>query len=230
MIQMIDWLRRSHRFLDRHLFYSAALSSTLSATIFAGRVALSGEYTYGFMIWNLILAWIPYGCSLWAAAVARRYPWWGLPIPTLLWLLFLPNAPYMVTDFLHLQHRPPVPAWYDSVLLTSFAWTGCYLAVASLRIMQTLVGDGLGRAASWVFVGVTLVLTGFGIYLGRFLDWNSWDLFTRPGGVLSDVLARLLNPFDYPRTYGVTILFAVFLLVFYVTFLAAHRRAAERPD
>jgi uncharacterized membrane protein len=223
-------MRRLHRFLDRYLFYPALLSSALSAAMFAGRVAVSGDDTYGFMIWNLILAWIPYLCSLWAAVVARRYPWWGLPIPALLWLLFLPNAPYMVTDFLHLHHRPPVPVWYDSILLTSFAWTGCYLAVASLRIMQALVDNHLGQRASWAFVGVTLVLTGFGIYLGRFLDWNSWDLFTRPGGVLSDVLPRLLNPLDHPRTYGVTILFAAFLFVFYVTFVAAHRRAAQRAD
>jgi len=219
------WLRRAYRFLDRHLFYSALLSSGLSVAIFAGRVRLSGEYTYGFMIWNLILAWVPYVCSLWATFVERRYPWWGLLIPGFAWLVFLPNAPYMVTDFLHLSHRPPIPVWFDSVMLTSFAWTGCFLAVISLRAMQSIVEARVGRALGWLFALGALFLSGLGIYLGRALNWNSWDIILNPHGVLTDVLAPLLNPLGNMRALGMMFSFAAFLSVFYVAFLSAHKRS-----
>lgn len=221
---LLEFASRLHGFLAGHLFYSLALFSALSVALFVGRTELSGNYTYAFMLWNLILAWLPYLFSLWAMVSDRRYGRWAVFIPGLLWLLFFPNAPYMITDLVHLQPRAPMPMWYDLVLLTAFAWTGCLLAVASLSIMQSLVRRQLGRATSWLFVFATLGLTGLGIYLGRFLNWNSWDVFTRPFAVLSDVLIRLLNPLDYIGAYGVMLLFAGFLLVIYVAFLSFGNR------
>lgn len=220
-----EWLRRLHDFLDSHHFYAVLLSSGLSVAIFAARVGSSGEYTYGFMIWNLILAWVPYLCSLWAAFVERRYPWWGLLMPGFAWLVFLPNAPYMVTDFLHLSHRPPIPVWYDSVMLTSFAWTGCFLAITSLRTIQSIVEARVGQVLGWLFVIGALSLSGLGIYLGRALNWNSWDIFLNPGGVLADVLTPLLNPLSNMRALGMMFSYAAFLLVFYVAFLSVYRRS-----
>jgi uncharacterized membrane protein len=172
----------------------------------------------------LALAWLPYLFSLLAVGANRRYPWWGVLLPGFAWLLFFPNAPYMITDLVHLQPRAPIPVWYDGVLLTAFAWTGCLLAVASLEAIHSLVRQRLGRAFSWLFVFVTLGLTGLGVYLGRFLGWNSWDLFTNPRAILADVLARVLNPLDHIGAYGVTIVFAVFLLVFYLAFVSAQHR------
>ena len=224
MSRLSNRLRQAHAFLADHTLYPIALSSALALGVFAGRVYLTRDGTYGFMVWNLILACIPYLCSLWAAALQRRYPWWGLLIPGAVWLLFFPNAPYLVTDLMHLQARWPVPLWYDIVLFATFAWTGCFLAVASLRTMQSLVAHYVGRLASWAFVMVTLGLTGFGIYLGRYLNWNSWDLLTQPRSVLADVVARIANPLDHLGAYGVTFLFAAFLFVCYVTFVSARRR------
>ena len=224
MNNAIIYLRRAHRFLASHLFYPVLLSSAVAVGMFAGRAYLSGNYTYVFLVWNLILAWIPFLCSLWAAGLQRRYPGWALPIPGLAWLIFFPNAPYLVTDFLHLQPRWPVPLWYDMIMLTTFAWTGCFLAVVSLNTMQMLVKSYFGRVLSWLFVAVTLGLTGFGIYLGRFLNWNSWDLLLQPRNVLADVIIRLINPLDHLGTFGVTFFFAAFLFVCYLTFISAQNR------
>ena len=225
MTRLRDHLRRLHRFLGRNAFYAVSLSSTWSIGIFAGRIIFSGNVSYGFMVWNLILAWLPYVFSLTAALFDRRYrSGWALLIPGLLWLLFFPNGPYMITDLIHLEPRAPVPVWYDLILLITFAWTGCWLAVASLDTMQSIIRVRLGRAMSWLFVAVTLGLTGLGVYLGRFLNWNSWDVFLQPGDVFADILTRLAHPLDHLGAYGVTILFAAFLFVFYLAFVSGRAR------
>jgi uncharacterized membrane protein len=215
-------LVRVHHFLARHGLYPILLSTLLAGGLFVTRVYLSQSWTFRFLVWNLFLAWIPYCSSLWAAHLHQRYPdrWWYLIAPGMLWLIFFPNAPYIVTDFQHLYHRIPIPLWYDIGLLTTFAWTGLYLAVFSLRSMQAIVRSFVGTVASWFFVLGVLGLTGLGVYVGRFLRWNSWDLLIRPREVLADVAMHLLNPLANPGVLGVTILFAGFMLVCYLTLVA----------
>ena len=171
------------------------------------------------MVWNLFLAWIPYWSSFGAAYFYTRYPrfWWLLPLPGLVWLAFFPNAPYLMTDYLHLQPRSGVPYWYDIALISAFAWSGLFLAVFSLRSMQTVVKNLAGSFVSWLFVAGVIGLSGLGVYVGRFLRWNSWDLLFHPEAILSDILTRLANPLHHPGTFGVTLIFALFLLVCYLT-------------
>jgi uncharacterized membrane protein len=149
----------------------------------------------------------------------------ALLLPGLLWLLFFPNAPYLVTDLIHLRGYPPVPLWYDIGMLISFAWAGCFLAVASLYIMHQIIRDFAGRAMSWLIVMGMIGLCGLGIYMGRFLRWNSWDVFLYPTEVLSDIAHRLAHPFSNLQTYGVTLMFAAFLFVCYWTFISLKQRA-----
>jgi uncharacterized membrane protein len=231
---MLVWfhrLRRFHHFLAHQALYPLVFSSLLAVGLFAGRVylALSSAQPYTShplmyinLVWNLFLAWVPYLASLWAAGLYQRHPrrWPNLLIPGAVWLVFFPNAPYIVTDFMYLEVRPPIPIWYDVVLLSVFAWTGLFLAIFSLRTMQTLVRSFLGSLASWLFVLGSLGLGGLGIYMGRYLRWNSWDLFFQPRDVLADVAVQLANPWDYPRMLGVTLIFAAFLLVCYLTLAA----------
>jgi uncharacterized membrane protein len=183
----------------------------------------SGDYVG--LAWNLILAWIPYLSSLWAEHLHQRYPrrWWYLIVPGALWLAFVPNALYLVTDFLHLRERAFVPLWYDLGMLALFALTGLFLAVFSLRIMQRLVQRFIGRLFAWLFVLIVIGLSGLGVYLGRFLRWNSWDLVLHPRLVFSDMAVRLANPLDNLQTYGFVFLFAAILLVCYLTFASRER-------
>ncbi|MGC9399488.1 MAG: DUF1361 domain-containing protein [Anaerolineae bacterium] len=210
--------RRLHAALLRYGGYPMLLATGLSTLLFAGRVYLSRTWVFAFLLWNLFLAWVPYLGSLLAVWLHHRIPrhWGLLLLPGLVTVAFFPNAPYIVTDFLHLVERPPVPLWYDIGLLTSFALTGLYLATYALRILQTVVTAWVGRVLGWGFVVVVVALSGMGIYVGRFLRWNSWDLLTRPRAVFYDLAIRLRYPWRYPGTYGVTLLFAGLLLVFYL--------------
>ena len=224
-------LHQLHRFLVSQSLYPIVLSSLLTCGIFAGRVYLSRSFTYRFMVWNLFLAWVPYLCSLVIAYLCRRQTrrWWYLVIPAGLWLMFFPNAPYLLIDLghLNLRTRPPIPAWYDLGMFIAFAWTGCFLAIVSLRVMQTLVKAQTGWLASWAFVIATLGLSGPGIYMGRFLGWNSWDLILHPGSILADVSAWLVNPRGHMQMYGFTVLFTAVLLVCYLTFTSLQHH--EQP-
>lgn len=220
---MWNQLIQFHRFLVNQFFYPLVLSTLLSLVIYAGRVVQSHSiYTYGNLLWNLYLAWLPYIFSFFAAILNRLFPraWWLLIVPGVLWLIFFPNAPYIVTDFLHLESRPYVPLWYDTLLLASFSLTGLFLTIASLRTMQLLVQSYLGKIMSWIFVGVALGLSGLGMYLGRFDRWNSWDVFIHPRTIVNDLIDRLANPFDNLRFFVFTILFTALLFVLYLMFIS----------
>jgi uncharacterized membrane protein len=219
---MIDLLRRpgaAHLFLAQRSFYPLALASALACGLLLSRVWMFRSPRYGFLLWNLLLAWVPYLCSLWAASLRRRpSAHWRLLLPATLWLAFLPNAPYLLTDLMHLGWADPPGWWYDVGLLVSFAWAGCFLAVASLRIMQRLVDQLAGRLAGRLLVAAAALLCGLGVYLGRFLRWNSWDLLLNPRAVLADVAVMLADPLAHPRTLGVTLMFGALTLVCYLTF------------
>jgi uncharacterized membrane protein len=219
-------MRTVYGFMLRHSLCPLALSSLLACGIWVGRVVRSHSLTGGGLIWNLFLAWAPYLCSLWVAYLHRRHQgqWWRLLIPSALWLIFFPNAPYIITDLWHLRERPPIPMWYDIGFFVSFAWTGCLLGIASLRAMQCVVQSFLGRVMSWLFAIGVLGLSGFGIYLGRFLGWNSWDLIVNPGAVLSDMAAWLLHPRTHLQAYVFALLFAAILFVFYLTFTSVQQQ------
>lgn len=233
---MSGWLKRLsdlHHFCVEQLVYPLVLSSLLAIGFYETRVMLSQRNTFSFLMWNLFLAWIPYVFSIAVVIIHRWRPraWWLLILPGLLWLLFLPNAPYVVTDLWHLDNRPPVPYWYDIGFLVTFAWTGLFLCVVSLRQMQSIIHEYAGSLLSWVFALGTIGLSGLGIYLGRFQQMNSWDLITHPRSTLLDIAAQLAHPLSYPSVLGVTFVFASLLLVCYLTFVAIeHRQLAYREN
>jgi uncharacterized membrane protein len=219
-------LRAVHDFLVDQALYPIVLSTLLTAGLFISRAFLNRGWGYYFLPWNLFLAWIPYLSSLIVAILHRRYPrrWTYLLLPGLLWLAFFPNAPYLITDFVHLGRRFPIPIWYDIVLLVTAAWTGLSLAIFSLRAMQSVVKAYFGLMMSWLFAFLSLGLSGLGIYLGRFLRWNSWDLVINPGQVLADVAFLLSRPLENFKALGFITLVAAFMFVCYLTLTVIPRQ------
>jgi uncharacterized membrane protein len=193
------------------------LASLFCVGLVVLRAIESGDSKFGGLIWNLFLAWVPF-----AVAVAVYDGWRRRRAPgTLfvlgaLWLLFFPNAPYIVTDFVHLERTADAPYWYDAVTVSAFAWTGVLLGFASLFLMQTVVRQWRGVVAGWVFAGVALALGSLGIYLGRFLRLNSWDALEHPSVLPRIAHAVARDPFRYGEAIGVTVLFTVALGFAYV--------------
>lgn len=215
---------------DRRL---AILGSLLGLTLLvyamvAVRVVYSGSPHYGALIWNLFLAWIPFVLALVVYDGFRRG---ASRVPLLvggaLWLLFFPNAPYLLTDFIHLGEGP-APLWYDALMLSAFAWTGLLLGFASLALVQAIVRRRFGARAGWLSVVAALGLAGVGVYLGRFVRFNSWDALLHPIRVV-DVLADQVA--EVPgRTAGAVVALVAFLLVGYLVVHGFTTLALDRDD
>jgi uncharacterized membrane protein len=188
----------------------------LSIGLMISRVYFTDSLRFYFLAWNLFLAWIPWWISAWL--VRRDRKTWVIIVGFGFWLLFFPNSPYILTDLFHLRPRNGVPQWYDLTLIISFAWTGLLLGLDSLRHIQTYLFDRWGKMWSAVSTLAILFLTSYGIYLGRFQRWNSWDLFTRPGSLIADVVDPLFAPTENIGATGFTFFFGLFLVLAYFTF------------
>ena len=187
------------------------------------RMIYSHNSQYSWLVWNLFLAWLPAGSALLAYNLHKHHSkLTGLLVLACAigWFLFFPNAPYLVTDMIHLRARADVPFWYDLVLLLAFAWTGLFLGLVSLMLMQEIVRWRAGTSISWLFVLVMLGLSSFGIYLGRFLRWNSWDVLSNPLSLFIDVARQVRHPVTHMQTVAFSALFAFFLLAMYLTLTA----------
>ncbi len=140
------------------------------------------------------------------------------------WLAFFPNAPYILTDLFHLNVSSSMPVWFDLVLILAFAWTGLLFGFLSLWDLEKLMATKVQKR--WVpFISVGLLfLSSFGIYLGRYLRWNSWDLLNRPGSIIQDVGERVIYPLEHTRTWGVTFFMGILLVLMYISFRLVYSR------
>lgn len=193
--------------------------TALVVAMVAVRTVYSGNSFYQSLVWNLFLAWIPFVVALRVYDAHRRgasrFPLW---LGGVVWLVFFPNAPYIITDFKWLNTWTGAPIWFDVVLVSAAAWCGLLLGFMSLYLMQAVVRRAVGTVNAWLFVLAVLVLSSFGIYLGRFLRWNSWDVVTRPDVLAAELWPQLVNPLEYPKTIAVTGLFTAFLAATYLVF------------
>jgi uncharacterized membrane protein len=200
------------------------LASALGVGLVVLRFAWTGELRYANLVWNLVLAWVPLVLALVVYDRARRGArGLSLVVPAAIWLAFLPNAPYLLTDFMLLRDIHGMPVWFDVALLTTFAWTGLLLGFVSVYLVQRATGRLLGSAAGWSTAVAALGLSGLGIYLGRYLRWNSWDLLVQPGSVAGDVLEQLASP----RLVGMSLVMATFLVVAYAMLYAVLEAALD---
>ncbi len=130
------------------------------------------------------------------------------------WLIFFPNAPYVLTDFIHLSYGSFRHFWLDAMTITWFAVASLLSAIISLNDISLLLGTAWKKQNTSLAILAISLLSGFGIYLGRYLRFNSWDVLHNPGSLINEMTDRVINPFDHPRTWMVTVGFG--LLMFFV--------------
>ena len=201
------------------LLLIAGLSVLFSFAVLGFRLFYTGSAGYSFLVWNLFLAAVPLVLSTLLTtvkALERSLP--ALLATLATWLLFFPNAPYIFTDLLHLRYSSGTPLWFDLILIASFSWCGLLLGFISLADVQELLRRRLGPWVAAAGAAAALIASAFGIYLGRFLRWNSWDLLSQPTRLARDVAERVLNPLSDPKAVAVTLLLSVLLSLWYLTF------------
>lgn len=206
------------------------VGSLVAAGLQNVRADRTGAPVFAFLFWNLFLAWVPYLLALALLSLDRaRAPGWLLALPGIVWLLFLPNAPYILTDFVHLGAVPGAPLWFDALLIGAFAATGLLLGLASVLLVHHVVAERLGATAGWVLAIGTLALSSIGIYLGRFPRFNSWDVITNPQGLVQVVLYRLADPFGNPFLLTFAATMTAGLVASYLVTWAVGQAVVNRP-
>ncbi len=152
-----------------------------------------------------------------------------IPVFAFLWLIFFPNAPYILTDLQHLsQESHIVPVWYDVILLVWFSWTGMLLGIVSLNLMQEIIKREFGRLLGWIFVVVVAGLSSVGVYMGRFIRLNSWDILQNPSQTASNVWDWLSDP--SLRSLGFIGLYTLFFIFVYLTLYSFGHILQEQRD
>ncbi|HSX05938.1 MAG TPA: DUF1361 domain-containing protein [Candidatus Saccharimonadales bacterium] len=192
--------------------------TVVSGCLFVVGALTNHSLQFNYLVQNLFLAWLPLvfaGLLLRSLPVQRWSDWWPLSL-TLLWLIFLPNSFYMVSDFVHIQDVPRHNLLYDVVMFTSFIFTAALVGFCSLYLVHTELRKRLSLRSSSLLIAAVLLLCSFAIYLGRDLRWNSWDVLVNPAGILFDVSDHLLHPLQHFAMFSMTLSFFVLLGSLYV--------------
>lgn len=205
---------------ERRFVTSIGLLSLLCLGLFAFRVVSSGSWHYIFIPENLALAWVSLIVAWWLRLRLATTAWrsWTNGLLTFVWLIFLPNSWYVLTDLVHLYPSGEISQLYDIALIGSLVLCGFFLGFSSLYLVHQEMIKRLSAARAAVLVEVIILLSSFGIYLGRILRWSSWDILTNPGGIILNITDRILDPFHHLSSFSVTLLFFITLSVMYLSF------------
>jgi uncharacterized membrane protein len=209
-------------------------SSIVSATLYLAGVWGIHEHDFAYMLWNLFLAWLALATTLFLERTLQRTHWssWYALGVTLVWVLFLPNTFYMITDFIHVQELARAEVLGGIFMFTSFIFNGVLLGIISVSIVHRELLKRVSDRSAWFTIGLVLLLCSFAMYIGRVLRWNSWDILINPSSLLFDVTDRLLNAADHPRMFATTLSFfalisSVYLVVWYMVRAARAQREAS---
>lgn len=220
---MLKMLKESNR-LHETVFMAISVIFCLGISIF--RCIYTESRKFFFLNWNLFLAFIPWALtSLAAIKPVIQKSKIRIAVLLVVWLLFFPNAPYILTDLLYLRFRFTMPLWYDLLLILSFAWTGLLFGFLSLWDIEQILNKHLKPVFITLLSTVFLFIGSFGIYVGRYLRWNSWDILTDPLELMYDISDRVANPFKHPGTWGMTLFMGLFLNMLYWSFRLIQKRS-----
>lgn len=220
------------------VFFLLNVACAVCVGLVLARVAYSDSTRHTGLLWNLFLVWIPFILS-YAAHIGswrRSTLLLLIPILSIFWFIFFPNAPYMLTDLQDLARRAvDAPLWYDVIILVWCSWTAMLLGIVSLFLMQDIIHRTINRIAGWLFVLVISSLSSFGMYIGRFVRLNSWDILLDPAETAMTILGLVVDPSR--RIAVFTFLYTFFFLFVYVLLYSFSHfvhdqdiKAGETPD
>ncbi len=171
------------------------------------RVKLTTSIYLMFLIWNLFLAIIPYIITGYIKTKNSKLSKLKFGIISFIWLLFLPNSFYIITDFVHLTFSKSYTFWYDLVLISSYSILGFVLGITSMQDFESILDSKINSQKSSILLFIISLLSGFGIYLGRILRYNSWDILKNPMNLFLD----LFQIFISIESLNFSILFGCFI-------------------
>ncbi|MEL0456936.1 DUF1361 domain-containing protein [Flavobacteriaceae bacterium SZ-1-7] len=199
--------------INRYKIISILITTTgFSIVLLVIRMKLTHSFFYLFLVWNLFLAVIPFTITSYLSSLPKLNKV-KLAIWFCVWLLFLPNAPYIITDLLHIKISRTSFLWLDILVVTSFALNGMLLFYLSVLEMKKILQPIIKKSALNLWQATLLFLMGFGVYLGRFLRYNSWEILSNPKYLFNDIISIALKPLANKEAWLFTLLFGTFLWV-----------------
>ena len=186
--------------------------------LIACRMYITRELLFIFLVWNLFLAWIPFYVSALLQLFKQKRRVSYLLLIT--WLLFFPNSLYIITDLIHVGRGSDFPRWFDAILIFSAAVLGLLMAFISLYRVEQFLETKMKQRVVHALMIFILFLGSFGVYLGRFLRWNSWDVLHQPHRLFVSIGERILYPVEYWYAWGIT---AMFTVLFYLIYFSAKK-------
>jgi uncharacterized membrane protein len=195
-----------------------ALLSAAAIFLFICRQLATQSLTGLFWIWNLFLAWIPLWVVLWLRDRVQKKAIGKISLATgiILWLFFFPNAPYIITDLIHLKESPSSLIWYDALMGFTFAMSGLFTGMYSVLWVHRIIFNTWGQIMAFIVIPFCLLLSGYGIYLGRFGRWNSWDVVSDPLALCKYVLRSVRNPLAIQTTLAFSFVMLLTYAIFYL--------------
>lgn len=183
------------------------------------RILYSDTFHFIFLNWNLFLAFVPWFLTS-ILIIKPKFQKFKILIfiVLLVWLLFFPNSPYILTDLFHLKHQSSMPIWFDLILILSFAWTGLLFGFFSLMDIEMILGKFFKKKIIILISILFLFIGSFGVYIGRYLRWNSWDILKEPFLIFYQISDKIINPLNNLNTWGMTLFLGLFLSIIYLTF------------
>ena len=213
-----------HLFINKFkTFVLLSVSMTLSVVLLMIRMKLTHSFFYLFLVWNLFLAVIPFTITTYLLSNPKLNKF-GLLVWFSVWLLFLPNAPYIVTDLIHLRLSTTYVIWLDILIVSSFACNGLLLFYLSIIDMKVIFKGYLNKTLLNYGVLTIIFLSGFGVYLGRFLRYNSWEVLSDPKYLISDIINITIQPYANKQAWLFTLLFGSFLTAGFWMFNQLHSK------
>lgn len=203
-----------------------AFVSAAAMTLLTMRILIE-SWHFIFLAWNLFLAWVPllFIKWVWEIEARRRLPFGVLACFLVIWLLFFPNAPYIITDLKHLRGVPEHMIWYDALMIFTFSVAGFLTGLYSIRIVHRIVTRRWNERLAWAVVAGSMFLSGFGVFLGRYGRWNSWDIITQPTSLARGILKSMTDPLAIKHTLSFSF---VLMLLYFAFHIFAELKQNER--
>ncbi|MEO6000059.1 MAG: DUF1361 domain-containing protein [Chitinophagaceae bacterium] len=212
------------RYLLQQYSLRTEMERLMVASVFFGslmlaiRIFYTGRLTFVSLEWNLFLAFIPYFITQWVnGRISLIKNKWKFASIFFVWMLFIPNSFYILTDLFHLQENNNAPLWFDLLLILSFAWNGLLAGILSVRHMEKIILVLWRSRHELLFLYPIMLLNALGIYIGRYLRYNSWDIVTNPFHLVMDIFDMLWHPIVYKNAWGMIFFYSVFILILYLT-------------
>jgi uncharacterized membrane protein len=202
----------------RSVWYSIAFLCVL----IAGRMIYTHTLQFSFLFWNLFLAIVPLYLSY---RIHKGQKALGCTVTAFTWLLFFPNAAHLLTDIVHLRQSTHLIYWLDMIILYLAGIYGLFISMYSLREMEDWYGRYMPLNAKRLATFAILLLSGYGIYLGRVERWNSWDVVAQPIDLFTAMFHHSRHPFRNREVWAMSTVFGTGLLLLYYFFSGLLRKS-----